>query len=793
MNDHEARFAVELCRYLILQGYKSNQITILTTYSGQLIQIRALMKMKQTMLYGVRATVVDNFQGEECDIIILTMVRSNIEGNVGFLKVSNRVNVALSRAKMGLYCIGNFDCLQEKSPLWRNIVQVLQKCAAIGDTLEVYCQNHPNVKANVAKDTDFKQTPEGGCTLPCDVRLKCGHTCPSTCHVADREHEQRNCTKKCDSILCELQHRCKSKCHYGQPCGQCSIIVEKLRPICGHTVSVKCAVSTANHYCTNRCAKLRSCGHPCQIKCGDECDSRSCGHIIATKSPCGHEVSVRCGMANNQHELTSSCREACKTILECGHLCKGTCGECFQGRFHKSCTQKCTSILVCEHACTSQCCVSCPPCTKRCTNSCVHSRCTAKCGQPCVECKEKCTWRCPHKVCTKLCYEPCDRDLCMEPCEKLLKCQHPCIGLCGESCPKLCRICHQDQVEEIFFGTEDEPDARFIQLFDCDHVLEATGLVAWMKAETDTKNENSAVQMKACPKCKTVIRKTKSLNIFISKSLTNLNLVKRKMFGDPKDNKLRQAKLHNDIKAYKQKGALAILNNLHAELLNTTKTFERKNAAAMHIILGKENIFDLLKRITDIHANAASVMIKRGYADQGTAQQIVGRISEIARFITIYKDVNQQMKDITREMTFVQLVVDVLVEVSQREWNIAGRQLLNEAFKLATALGPATESIKSRFKGLVEEASKLQSGIGISFEEKQMVLQAMQLAKGHWFKCPNGHVYCIGDCGGAMVEAKCPECECSIGGGSHRLRADNSLATEMDHAARPAWPTNFDY
>lgn len=83
---------------------------------------------------------------------------------------------------------------------------------------------------------------------------------------------------------------------------------------------------------------------------------------------------------------------------------------------------------------------------------------------------------------------------------------------------------------------------------------------------------------------------------------------------------------------------------------------------------------------------------------------------------------------------------------------------------------------------------KKYSGIGISLEEKEMVLKAMALSRGHWFKCPNGHVYAIGDCGGATEESKCPECGCSIGGGSHRLRDDNAVATEMDGATAPAWP-----
>ena len=50
-----------------------------------------------------------------------------------------------------------------------------------------------------------------------------------------------------------------------------------------------------------------------------------------------------------------------------------------------------------------------------------------------------------------------------------------------------------------------------------------------------------------------------------------------------------------------------------------------------------------------------------------------------------------------------------------------------------------------------------------------------------------GHVYAIGECGGATVEGVCPECECAIGGTSHRLRGDNAHAGEMDGSRFAAW------
>lgn len=50
---------------------------------------------------------------------------------------------------------------------------------------------------------------------------------------------------------------------------------------------------------------------------------------------------------------------------------------------------------------------------------------------------------------------------------------------------------------------------------------------------------------------------------------------------------------------------------------------------------------------------------------------------------------------------------------------------------------------------------------------KEMLVKATGLSSGHWFECPNGHLYAIGECGGAVEESKCPECGSKIGGTRH--------------------------
>ena len=72
-------------------------------------------------------------------------------------------------------------------------------------------------------------------------------------------------------------------------------------------------------------------------------------------------------------------------------------------------------------------------------------------------------------------------------------------------------------------------------------------------------------------------------------------------------------------------------------------------------------------------------------------------------------------------------------------------------------------------------------------EEKKQIVSAVGLSKGHWFKCPQGHIYAIGECGGAMQRSTCPECGAVIGGDRHTLVEGNELAPEMDGAQHPAW------
>lgn len=88
VNILEGEMIVGFADYLILNGMAPEQITILTFYAGQRAQIsktiRKNVNLGQTML---RVATVDSYQGEENEVILLSLVRSNAYNSIGFLSV----------------------------------------------------------------------------------------------------------------------------------------------------------------------------------------------------------------------------------------------------------------------------------------------------------------------------------------------------------------------------------------------------------------------------------------------------------------------------------------------------------------------------------------------------------------------------------------------------------------------------------------------------------------------------------------------------------------------------------
>ncbi|XP_020917777.1 NFX1-type zinc finger-containing protein 1 [Exaiptasia diaphana] len=378
--------------------------------------------------------------------------------------------------------------MSAREVLWKNIIADMRANGQVGRHLTLTCRNHPQNIIHASRSADFRKAPAGGCMEPCVARLDCGHVCKSYCHPADPEHKKYKCPEKCTKMLCEIH---KVKCHKlcWKACGRCKVLVTREIPDCKHKQEVQCFLDPKEFKCQALCQRLLACGlHHCKRKCSDTCP-KNCTTKVQKMLKCGHENTVEC--YKNIDE--AMCKTPCHELLKCGHPCQGTCGECFQGRLHLPCKAKCDRSLFCGHLCREDCTRNCPPCSQPCENKCFHSKCMNKCGERCVPCVMKCKWQCKHYKCSKPCSETCDRPRCNKGCRKKLRCGHRCIGMCGEPCPKKCRVCNKDEVNKIVFGNEDKPYARFVELQPCGHVIEKNAMDHYMD---DVSNDSSIIQLK---------------------------------------------------------------------------------------------------------------------------------------------------------------------------------------------------------------------------------------------------------------------------------------------------------
>ncbi|XP_044967800.1 uncharacterized protein LOC123427746 [Hordeum vulgare subsp. vulgare] len=99
-------------------------IGVVSPYKAQVDAIKSRLGKKYDTCEGfhVRVKSVDGFQGEEDDIIILSTVRSNGRGVVGFLADNQRTNVALTRARHCLWIVGNAHTLYKSGTEWTDLV-----------------------------------------------------------------------------------------------------------------------------------------------------------------------------------------------------------------------------------------------------------------------------------------------------------------------------------------------------------------------------------------------------------------------------------------------------------------------------------------------------------------------------------------------------------------------------------------------------------------------------------------------------------------------------------------------
>jgi regulator of nonsense transcripts 1 len=129
INRYEAFIVSQIITMLGRAGVSPTKIGVITPYAGQRFYLKQFLvtagELSPEFYPHVQIASVDGFQGGERDYIILSCVRCNRGSVIGFLRDPRRLNVAITRARMGLMIVGCAAVLA-RNRLWYGLIRHFQ-------------------------------------------------------------------------------------------------------------------------------------------------------------------------------------------------------------------------------------------------------------------------------------------------------------------------------------------------------------------------------------------------------------------------------------------------------------------------------------------------------------------------------------------------------------------------------------------------------------------------------------------------------------------------------------------
>lgn len=226
--------------------------------SGQTVIRRRGRRIKQdteSKQPFIKVCTVDQYQGDENDLVFVSLVRSNDVGKLGHVGSENRMCVSCSRARSGLYLFGNADCFRKAKDAthWQHALKYFEQNDALIKSVPLQCPWHPSATIQVSQPSDFGVKYDRGIVSP-----------------------PKLCQKPCGQMMNCGTHPCLKECHPHLGDEKCEVLVD-VNLSCGHSHSCPCWESVFplqwNFECREQCERTINCPrqHDCHRKCGDRC------------------------------------------------------------------------------------------------------------------------------------------------------------------------------------------------------------------------------------------------------------------------------------------------------------------------------------------------------------------------------------------------------------------------------------------------------------------------------------------------------------------------------------------
>lgn len=142
VNPDEAAFLLRhlqaLAEQLMATKSPFPSVAIISPYKAQIQVLKELFQASPLLPFADQISIntIDSFQGQERDVVYISMARSNTEGQIGFLADTRRMNVAMTRARMKLVVIGDSATIT-RLPFYADMVKYAEQCGGYQSAWEL--------------------------------------------------------------------------------------------------------------------------------------------------------------------------------------------------------------------------------------------------------------------------------------------------------------------------------------------------------------------------------------------------------------------------------------------------------------------------------------------------------------------------------------------------------------------------------------------------------------------------------------------------------------------------------
>jgi hypothetical protein len=249
-NPEEVQRVTQLVAYLLMNNVQPSEISVLAAYQGQVTLIRKSLKdmtnshpeLFPTHNGFISTNTIDMFQGDQNKYILVSLVRSNQSGHIGFLADLSRRCVAQSRAQCGMYFIGNTETLSVRRQPWTPLITGMSRADCVGTGLPLQCRKHLEKSvSSVENAKELKKVVENPglvCKFKCGEDFSCGlHKCSKPC-IPDHSHG--DCMTLVTFKFIRCGHHGQRRCHQDQADVECNTTVSYPYVSCRHVLQVAC-------------------------------------------------------------------------------------------------------------------------------------------------------------------------------------------------------------------------------------------------------------------------------------------------------------------------------------------------------------------------------------------------------------------------------------------------------------------------------------------------------------------------------------------------------------------------